>query len=560
MSIASRLAVLLVLAGSVGGRADESALAAALNGAFDAGTDGWTVAPAAQASGTDYGWAPDVGRAAAGALQIRARTDGGSGPRYWSTWVAAPAASEGMRVSAWVRGASVTESAAVCVQAWSSGPAKQVAFASSASTTRLQGDFAWTRVEAVVPPTVGVTRYAVLALLSGKGEAWFDDIAVEPVREAARQTTTSGTPGLLVAEGRFEVLADADTPEPHVQLPLPLATDSQIPLTFWLRTTPADAVLAARVVTGSSPNAVADIRLRALRRTERVELEWKSLVLVGRTDFSGVPDRAPLPAEWPADVLPWLRPTAAIQSTDPRIAELARSIATTRDAREIVRRVLDASDRAFRSVPDPADGSPSDRLTAVDALTRKGSCTSRANLVAALLRAAGVPARLVAAYPVWAGPHQTHFHVEAYVPGWGWYPIESTFLRAPWPSYEHVAVALVPPQAEDRSDARTSALAGVPYLSVTEIPSTCRFHGLLDPKRNYDHQTRVRRPLDGNSTDWAEAFRRGRAAWNAWLRAAAEDSRAALTTPLQPEDVDAADLAILARTLPLPASAGALPR
>jgi hypothetical protein len=55
-------------------------------------------------------------------------------------------------------------------------------------------------------------------------------------------------------------------------------------------------------------------------------------------------------------------------------------------------------------------------LTAVEALEGRGSCTSCAKLVAALLRACNIPARVVAGYPSWTGPLQAHYIVEAYVP------------------------------------------------------------------------------------------------------------------------------------------------
>jgi hypothetical protein len=71
-------------------------------------------------------------------------------------------------------------------------------------------------------------------------------------------------------------------------------------------------------------------------------------------------------------------------------------------------------------------------------------------LTATLLRASGIPARIVASYPSWWGPLQTHYIVEAYMPEYGWYSIESTMCQSPWPNTHQVNFAIIPPQHEDR--------------------------------------------------------------------------------------------------------------
>ena len=93
-------------------------------------------------------------------------------------------------------------------------------------------------------------------------------------------------------------------------------------------------------------------------------------------------------------------------------------------------------------------------LGALPALEKAGSCTSNANLCAALFRAAGVPARIVSGYAVWGGPHQTHYIVEAWLPGSGWVPFESTHVRARWPWSQQANVSIVRPEDEDRSGLR----------------------------------------------------------------------------------------------------------
>ena len=214
--------------------------------------------------------------------------------------------------------------------------------------------------------------------------------------------------------------------------------------------------------------------------------------------------------------------------------------------REIVRRVLSRSQEIFKA----AMGSVTE-LTAVEALDKQGSCTSCANLVAALLRACGVPARVLSGYPTWSGPLQTHYIVEAWVPGYGWYPIESTLGREPWQPYQQVAVSVVPPEYEERSQPRPSAAGGVPYLSLTEVVTESVYSdGTMPGRPHCDHGATVFRPLatDTGPLAWTGAFERARGQWWKWLKDPKTGvAGGRLATPRQPEEFATATLADLAR-------------
>ena len=136
------------------------------------------------------------------------------------------------------------------------------------------------------------------------------------------------------------------------------------------------------------------------------------------------------PETWPDEATPWLAATWCANADHERIRALAGKIrAETDDVLQIIRRVQAETSSIFRSAEGQLEN-----LTAVEALDKVGSCTSCANLVAALLRACDVPARILAGYPPWYGPLQTHYIVEAYVPEFGWYPIEASMSRSPWPN------------------------------------------------------------------------------------------------------------------------------
>jgi hypothetical protein len=61
---------------------------------------------------------------------------------------------------------------------------------------------------------------------------------------------------------------------------------------------------------------------------------------------------------------------------------------------------------------------------------KKGSCTMQATLLAALCQAAGLPSRILGGHSIWRGDsrlgHINHRITEAYMPTFGWLPIDTT--------------------------------------------------------------------------------------------------------------------------------------
>lgn len=133
-----------------------------------------------------------------------------------------------------------------------------------------------------------------------------------------------------------------------------------------------------------------------------------------------------------------------------------------------------------------------------------------------------MPARTLAGYPPWYGPLQTHYIVEAYVPQFGWYPIESTRSQSPWPNTYEIHVAIIPPQYEqqDKAGVRNTAYGGVPYLSLTEMPGNTGIivvRPMLDEAAQLDHQGRKIRALEGSTDQWHQAINDARVRWQQWL-------------------------------------------
>jgi transglutaminase-like putative cysteine protease len=427
---------------------------------FDTSTDRW----ANQSPIDDHSlseWTPACGRTGGG---IHMRGAGGEPDqvRQWRKVIPNPPAGRELRVHAWVRGARVENLVAIAVRAQTTRPHSFGDFNSTQLDHPLRGDFDWTELDTAVKVPRGCANVQVLLMLVGDGEAWFDDVEIELGEEVPLIE-----PGLFALRGAIGVrTTDESRADAAVLIPVPLVRGPQAPLTFTLDVDPPGRLESvAFEPREGSPNWLARVRLKDLKPAEDTRVTWQSVVVVAPSSFAGVPERVPLPTQWDDAAEPWLVPTRSVESDDPAIRATARDIkGDSSNEIEIIQAVIDRA----REIYAAQEGACIE-LTAVQALTKRGTSTSGANLIAALLRASGIPARLVGVCPAWAGPVRAHFLVEAYVPSHGWYAIEPTHLRAPWPSHPQVALAVVSPADENASAARSSAPGGTPFLSVVEI-------------------------------------------------------------------------------------------
>ena len=405
--------------------------------------------------------------------------------------------------------------------------------------------------------------------LRGSGQAWMDDVSLEIVDQNTKVTggTMGGMsfdnigPGLLEISGAMELKhkpslasrmaetlgfagkkADDEQEQiANVLLPLPLAYRQQIPVTYELAVDPPEAATSITIYQDTLHNHVAKVSVALSSKRDKVDIAFRSLVLVGPSSFSEVPDRVEIPDQWPEQCQPWLKSTWCVDSQHDKIQALSKEIRD--DADDVMTLIAGIQERAG-TVFMNAQGEFKD-LTAVAALTSRGSCTSCANLVAALLRASNIPARVVAGYPSWSGPLQTHYIVEAYVPQFGWYPIEPTMLKSPWPNEYQVNVAIIPPKYESKELANWRALAagGVPYLSLTEMPdapSGIIVNGTINPARNCDHQCKMVRKFPTGDGQWDSVLDAANSRWRKWLASGPQSTEESqLILGPKPDAIDA---------------------
>jgi len=270
-------------------------------------------------------------------------------------------------------------------------------------------------------------------------------------------------PGIARAEGRFRIIAERSVLTPRLLIPLPLHFEDQVPLTFTLSVDPDHALQQVEWVSRDAHNWAVELTLQPMERGDAVRITWASDLLVRDHDYSALPGQAAIPAPdaLPADVQPWLEATAGVQANHPEIEAVAAQLRGDGEAMGLARRVADfTANQPFGDFQS---------LDALEALREGGSCTSMANLAAALLRANGIPARVLAIYPTDGEWYQTHYIVEFYLPEAGWVWMESTVGQIPWPPYAGVVVALATPEDENRAfEANRWVIPGAPWGSLTE--------------------------------------------------------------------------------------------
>lgn len=434
------------------------------------------------------------------------------------------------------RAKGTAEGHAIAVNAFAVGdtPSDTVGF--KGLRTPLQTDD-WTTVEATYVVPAGAKRLTLWILNFNPGAV----LVTEPrlvVGEAnatsnmplpAGSGRTLGGPGVVRASAGTSVRAARAGDRGVVTFPVPALTAHQVPLAFSVKTDPADALVSfAWRQRDDGRNWLCDVTVAP--STDGAAVQWESLVLVAaRAD-------APLPAAAepaaPADATAWLRSTACVQSADPAIAAKSKELAQGADGVEAyVRNVL-----RFTST-NQGTGARFDALDARKALDCGGSCTSRANLCAALLRAHGIPARTQAHLPTWSGPLYEHWLVEYWHPGAGWTWVESTLGKMRPQPWTLVVLNVANPDDEDLGFdpriRRSGVMIGVPLWSVHNIaPPLLRKYR----KGSVNVANPVAR-LEGTDAEIAAAFDAARAAFEG------------LAVRLRKGEVDAATAERIAKAL-----------
>jgi hypothetical protein len=264
--------------------------------------------------------------------------------------------------------------------------------------------------------------------------------------------------------------------------PVPGLYREQIPLTLKISAQPSSALIGYHI----------SKRLDGLNWMAQVVVKppeggcivtWESLVLVDGREKKILP-KAKFPADSPFSSSNWKRSSVCVQSNKTAIKEKADQIGKGADDVETyARRVISFT------AENKGTGAPFVSLDALSALSCGGSCTSRANLAAALLRARGIPARTLSHMPAWfKHPMYEHWLVEYWHPGSGWVWLEST-LDQMQPDPQTVVVLAVSNLYDEEKAIDVVHLRGImpgaAYLSGCEFSRELEPATLVNPQSNF---------------------------------------------------------------------------
>jgi hypothetical protein len=184
------------------------------------------------------------------------------------------------------------------------------------------------------------------------------------------------------------VFRTANSPAGVVKLPAPSAYSGQAVVGLKVTCDPPSALKTWKLET--DPNGLMSVLVVSLMPgTGKVVVRYEAQVLTPNEGVVRMQSR---------DFQSWTKPTATVQSIDPEIVELAKTLqAGTTSRTEFVGRVVKwVAANKLREVGNP------DVHDAKSALAFGGDSLGRANLCAAILRAGSVAVRVVTAIPVWA--------------------------------------------------------------------------------------------------------------------------------------------------------------
>jgi len=241
-----------------------------------------------------------------------------------------------------------------------------------------------------------------------------------------------------------------------ITFPLPIRDGSQIPVGFKLTCDKSGKLLGFKWRRGDGGRLFCDAQVSPGTKGSWLNCESLVFVHAGALDSEKGLDEH-------------LRSTACVQSADPRVAAVAKKLG------EGVEADGDYVAKVFAFVRDnQGKGAPFKQLDALAALDCGGSCTNRANLSAALLRAHGIPARTIAHMPTWCDKLYEHWLTE-YWNGKQWVAFDPSLGRLHPDRRTRVEFGAATSADEDRAFEKQHlrfVMPGAPYQSVCELSPT----------------------------------------------------------------------------------------
>ena len=208
--------------------------------------------------------------------------------------------------------------------------------------------------------------------------------------------------------------ASSDTYQMYFHVPIPF--HEQVPVLVQVT---CPQLIDFRFLAKDPPNLIVAARMASAYYTR---LDWTAWVLVKENSYAGLPSYVPIPtpSQLPDSVKQWLEETDCCQISAPIVQFKADSLRDT--TTNLIKLATDVG-RFCATLPAETASHEPRACDAVYALQWRTACTGCANAAAALLRANGIPARVLLNAMV--GAMGFHYIVDYYVPGYGWVKMES---------------------------------------------------------------------------------------------------------------------------------------
>ena len=264
-------------------------------------------------------------------------------------------------------------------------------------------------------------------------------------------------PGLVGAMGgtRLKLLKSGTH---QVLLPLPQMTDSQVPLCYYIRSTPRDSAVEYRIQRREELNDIVNETLQG-EQNQEIQLEWSSVILISAQTVSSDtdPDK-------------YLYATACVQSDSARIRELADRLWPENGKVEEYARNIQQFICQMKYVKQPAS---LDAITILDS-GMNGICTANANLALGLMRAKGIGCRSMAVIPPTSQRLEMHRIVEYYSSDqWHYFDPSSLHIDIPMKPWQTMIMAKTSLEDENLAmTPRMGSMPGCPYAQELELLST----------------------------------------------------------------------------------------
>jgi len=232
---------------------------------------------------------------------------------------------------------------------------------------------------------------------------------------------------LILLRGEFYLALKAleNTDSFNVKYAFPMDYTFQVPILLYLLNDSTADILDYQIETDTDGlNKIVNFTIGPMEKDDRSRIHFSAWALVKNKKFEDLPDYVKIPTkdELPEETKQWLTSTDVVQVKNPLIKFRARLLKGFTD--NLIKLVKKVARFTFRH-----------RWTffyfecllnirfAQDALTTlllSGECVGKSHLGCALLRANGIPARVIYGVPTTQRWYGSHSMIEYYVPSYGW--------------------------------------------------------------------------------------------------------------------------------------------